>query len=656
MPKHNPRTTSGRPDLLLMLLLLPGIVSALILGAGRYRMEAQNRAVELTLDYAELQNLSVASGTPLPEILRRFRTSGVTGVAITEDLLGDLASTGQVTFESRASDAGVLTVIRVPNRRLGERIRRSLEVRLSPDMLSSGDGSGAFVVRASPGTLSTMGVGLPPDAVNLVQRSGLDVVARLQNHPALTPRAIDAAIDDLRRGGIRRLICAGEEVLGFRGLVTYVADKINEAGLVFGSIEFGKQKGDARMSEELDARLVRVHSVSSAEMATMSPNMVVERFVRAVRERNIRLCYVRLIETSGPDPIGTNLSFVGSIVDGISRAGYSAGQAKPLEDREVNPLLRSLIALSIAAGASLLLGSLMSLSPVARYGLTLVVTAFGVGLAIVGGMGVKLLALASALIFPTLGVMMFVGPRFVSDQREASQASKAVGLFVGMSAMSLVGALFIAGLLAERSFMVKVDQFAGIKVAHLLPLLAVMFFMAAGLPIHGKHPSEVWREVKSNLRRVMSHPLFVWHAVAMVFALLIVGIALIRTGNDPGVGVSSLELKFRSILDKLLVVRPRTKEFLIGHPAMLLGTALLLAGRRAWGLPLVALGVLGQVSLVNTFCHIHTPLSLSIMRAWNGLIVGILFGIIAWAVVCAIAGRAKTKSQATEQSVTGGIA
>ncbi|MDI6828546.1 MAG: DUF5693 family protein, partial [Armatimonadota bacterium] len=80
----------------------------------------------------------------------------------------------------------------------------------------------------------------------------------------------------------------------------------------------------------------------------------------------------------------------------------------------------------------------------------------------------------------------------------------------------------------------------------------------------------------------------------------------------------------------ILFVRPRTKEFLIGHPAMFLGITSLLSRRRAWGLPLIALGTLGQVSMLNTFCHIHTPLVLSAIRTLNGLVLGLALGWIVW--------------------------
>jgi hypothetical protein len=38
-------------------------------------------------------------------------------------------------------------------------------------------------------------------------------------------------------------------------------------------------------------------------------------------------------------------------------------------------------------------------------------------------------------------------------------------------------------------------------------------------------------------------------------------------------------------------------------------------------------GIIGQVSLLNTFCHIHTPLMLSLTRDLAGLALGALIGV-----------------------------
>ena len=51
-------------------------------------------------------------------------------------------------------------------------------------------------------------------------------------------------------------------------------------------------------------------------------------------------------------------------------------------------------------------------------------------------------------------------------------------------------------------------------------------------------------------------------------------------------------------------VRPRTKEFLIGYPMMLI---LLYFGYSFKMYPVLLMGLIGQISLINTYAHIHTP-------------------------------------------------
>ena len=72
-------------------------------------------------------------------------------------------------------------------------------------------------------------------------------------------------------------------------------------------------------------------------------------------------------------------------------------------------------------------------------------------------------------------------------------------------------------------------------------------------------------------------------------------------------------------------VRPRSKEFLIGYPFTLL-LFWLGANRKNWLLTIPA--IIGQVSLVNTYAHIHTALIMSMQRSFNGLVLGIAVGLL----------------------------
>lgn len=81
----------------------------------------------------------------------------------------------------------------------------------------------------------------------------------------------------------------------------------------------------------------------------------------------------------------------------------------------------------------------------------------------------------------------------------------------------------------------------------------------------------------------------------------------------------------RNFLNDVMGVRPRSKEFLIGYPFTLL-LFWLGASRRNWILTIPA--IIGQVSLVNTYAHIHTALLISLHRSLNGLVLGLAMGLL----------------------------
>lgn len=189
--------------------------------------------------------------------------------------------------------------------------------------------------------------------------------------------------------------------------------------------------------------------------------------------------------------------------------------------------------------------------------------------------------------------------------------------------------------------MLRTDQFIGVKSAHLLPIIALALLYVGGIAWH----SDTWSRIKerfwSRLRDIGANPVLIWQAAAMLAAVAVVGLMVARSGNDSGLGVSPIELRFRSVLDKMLYVRPRTKEFLLGYPALLAGIAFALRGRRQWAAPLAVVGSIGLISALNTFCHIHTPLQLSLLRVVNGGVVGLIVGIVFYGLIKNLPGKEK---------------
>jgi hypothetical protein len=262
--------------------------------------------------------------------------------------------------------------------------------------------------------------------------------------------------------------------------------------------------------------------------------------------------------------------------------------------------------------------------------------------------GRKLVALLAGIVFPTVACLRTFPRQGVLSKPLAPNAclSRAVVGIVLASGITAIGIVHVVGLLATRPFMVHASQFLGIKAQHGVPLLLVaLAAVAGGVAL----PEETWARWKARaagqFSLAMQEPARFGLLIVGIIALAAIALVIARTGNDAGVGVSGAELKSRAILDRILPVRPRTKEFLVGHPLFLLGLAWWWRGRRRLGLPCLVFGSLGQVSLLNTFCHIHTPLVISVWRDGIGLVLGVLLGAAVFLLVEKFAPSPRERSE-----------
>ncbi|HEX2950384.1 MAG TPA: DUF5693 family protein, partial [Armatimonadota bacterium] len=194
--------------------------------------------------------------------------------------------------------------------------------------------------------------------------------------------------------------------------------------------------------------------------------------------------------------------------------------------------------------------------------------------------------------------------------------------------ITLLGALSIAAMMAESTYLVKIGQFSGVKIALSVPLLlfAVMI-ITDGVAKGGETFADYIERARVRIHGFFSQPLYIWGAILGVVALGIVGIMLARSGNDGGVGVSGAELRLRSLLEQGMIARPRTKEFLFGFPMFIFSMVAAAHRRRLLALVLLIGGAVGQVDVLNTYCHAHTPVLLSLLRTFNGMWLGIIIGV-----------------------------
>jgi hypothetical protein len=592
----------------LWLALAASTAVSLWVGAERYKAETANRAIHLMIDMPDVRLLAGSSGEPVSEILAELKSKGATAVAIAEETFDELVATGKIVIEGTQPVRYLIA-----DQDVEDRIRTFATKRLTPPAEPVAEfvfADGSTLALGVPITdMRTFGVGFNKEDASAIQNAGLAVVARIVNQPLSSRSAIDALLDSAKQIQAQGILFGGDQVIGRRDLIVYAADQIRESGLWIGPVEFTSQGGLPRITKELKDSLIRVHSMVATEIDRNEPPDIVDRYVRSVVERSMKALFLRPISLSSEDPLEEFGTFIATIRDRLAREGYQAKPARPAVPEERPLWAAMVIGLGIVCEGGFLTMRLAG----TRWGIGIALFLAALTASIAIGFGLKYLALAGALVFPTLAMLAAFdrgnGP---------GNSGKWIAAFFWITLFSTIGGLHVAALLTTPDYMLRIDQYFGVKVAHFLPPVIIAVYLLY-----------TENDAKSLLRGTVR-----WIDVLVMGAIMVaVYIMLNRTGNDNPGDVSALELKLRNFLDRVLPERPRTKEFMFGYPGLIVSLWMAFKGTRSW-LPLtVFIAAIGQVSVLNTFCHLHTPIAVSMLRVIVGVVVGGVFGLIAMLVL-----------------------
>ncbi|MDR7570263.1 MAG: DUF5693 family protein, partial [Armatimonadota bacterium] len=483
--------------------------------------------------------------------------------------------------------------------------------------------------------LEEIGLGFSPAEVRRWEQRGFRVVLRPRNVRTLDAERLRERVRAYGRVG-RGLtfIFEGVEVLGYERLIPQAAEALREMGGIYGRVEVlaaaRRMRGEQALATRMRPRVVRVFSIGQDELDRMDPETARDRFRRAVRERNLRILYVRPFHSvpGGVDPVAYNLRYVREVVADLRAAGFRLGPAPPLPVPRLPRFLLYGSVLGALSAGILFVGALTrnALSPIPA------VVLAGVGGVVLLGLGQisevwmrKLVSLLGAVVIPPLAVHAGI-PRGASRTLGGGRVLLEAGARLWLISLgSTAGGFLVAALLTDWPFLMAFEVFFGVKIAAILPLILVLLLELA------EHKAPSGDPPWQRLWRALDRPLSLRTALALVVLGSAGLLLLLRTGNV-SLPMLSLEERLRTALEETLVARPRTKEYLVGHPALLLGIAAYLVGAPRWGLPLVVAGTIGQAGLVNSFAHLHTPVLYTVWRTANGLVLGTLVGTVAWTV------------------------
>ncbi len=550
----------------------------------------------------DVRLLAASSGKPHAEVLAELRADGVTGVAVAEDTIDDLIASGQIAPSSpgryRVADPSIAD-------RLSDVMRQFGVATGAPTAVFELPNGETLGISARLSDIKAFGLGFDRETISLVKDAGLSVLARVSNPPLSTKSSIAQVVEAVEAIGAEGVIFGGDQVLGRRDLIPYAAELFRNAGVWVGPVEFSNQGGLTRMLKETLDRTVRVHSMVAAEIDRNELPDIVDRYVRAVVERNIKVLFLRPFNRSSESPLASFREAVTKVREGLEKEGYQAKPARPEYPQDRPVWAAVVIGLGIALAGGWLVGRF-----VGGYWPWVVGLLFAaLAVAVVAGFGTKYVALTAALIFPTWGMLAAL-----SVANEPGSTGKWVSAFFWVTAISVAGGLHIAALLTQLPYILRLEQFFGVKLAHFLPPLLVAGYL-------------LFEQVRFGEVLALRIRWFDLAMLGLVLAAILMMLG--RTGNDAPGDVSALELKMRNFLDRVLPERPRTKEFLIGHPAFIVALSMAFRGDRKY-LPLFGLlAAVGQASVLNTFCHLHTPIEVSVLRVVTGLVVGGVIGLCA---------------------------
>ncbi len=653
-----------------------GALAAMVPLAMRARLEARYRTVEIVLDAQDWLTLIRREGRDVGEVMRDLRRRGATSVALSDVTLKQLAEEGLV---SHASGGTLQALSRVTE--LGDPFRALAAAgALRPGAVYiSGSPEGlAFVterlralvgesrVRPLHGAIEVLGTQLDLEELGLgfrkadavpFMRAGFEIVLRPRNYRGLTPASLRTLADGYGDvAPLPTLIFALTEVQGYEGLVDDAAVEYRRIGALFGRIEVfsarRKQKGEDQLTALMRPEVVRVFSITPEELQVLRPDEVVDRFVRAAQERNLRVLYVRplLITPAGVPALQVNVDLVDAIAQKLHGFGFSLGRAGPLLPLAPSRPFIWVAALGSAALCVLVLYDLSRVLGIRLPGavaaaIVLVVVAGTAAAGFTGfdGLWRQLLALVTA-VAGAAGATVWAMPRpgpeptaGTSGGRSRLGAGRAgitgYATLLRAIALAAITGVFVATLLSQWAFMLAFSTFLGVKAAHIIPVALAGVWLA-----FVQRPPGGWRAAWREGAIWIDTPLRIGTALAVLVIALAAVMLLARTGNI-SVPLAGIEQQLRTTLESTLVARPRTKEFLIGYPALVLaGTAGALGWRRV-ALVFALVGTIGTAGAINSFAHAHTPLLYAVWRTGNALLLGAIVALPAVLVLLWIARR-----------------
>ena len=638
---------------ILILCIIIGLLSSLYLVFERHQIEKSQNHIENIVDYDAVLRASAFEKRSQQEAFDALHNAGVTAFAIYDRTLEKAKDAGQVKVLSseemdsvRVNGAAIkpgATYVALISGKEGyyKEIREDLYHRIGKDKvkeLNTSIGPVLELYGATADSYAKMNLGISKLQAQEVVDRGFNVIVRPTNYRNVTSEDIQYVFKRLEGiPHVTGMIFAGKEALGAPNLTDETLALLNKNHIPLVGIEavnqlqYEPQQGFLEMAAKNNYSVGRVYTIAKEELKKITPEEAAQRFYISDIERNIRFNLFPMYETgiNNETVLQTTINYINIATEKLAVKGYEFGPADIYPAYTPNPLL---VVITMIGAIALFVYVLQMMLPMSKH--TQLVAFFGISLAsIVVFILTQIWALSSAIMAP-VGAMI----RLMEEWRRydgarplgAIKSTILALLYLVIAALfAAIGGMYIASLLGNTKFFMEFALFRGVKLTFVLPIILVIIAYLQRFPLWNGRMINSKEEAKTFVVEflTMDVKVYVFFIIAALGGAVWVFVG--RSGHTAGVPVPGFELMLRRFLENTMYARPREKEFIIGHPALMLAT---FAFMRKWPTVihflLTLAGVIGIASMVETFCHLRTPVFMSIMRGYDGLLIGALFGVL----------------------------
>lgn len=589
-----------KSNILLYFIMFSTLLYAFPLITQRYSNENRNKSIITTADLDEFMKLSITADLPQEDVLTTLNKNGVKAVS--------------VNFMFYCTDDEITLVSHTSDDTLQKLYSKGFDIILNISFCNIDNSTDANVIDSS---------------------------SPVSNTAVHSSHYLEYMKELIKKYNIKYLTFEKGVVPDFQNIVEALSGIIKSENLIIGLAEspsqdgYVKSRGLEKLTEKTDFAVSRLYILPEKSLKQLSSTDLFYRWIRCASDRNIRIFDIkplqnpeRTMQQNFEETCKAVRKFTGYII----KKGFNTESDISIPSDNFHSKAQDCALLINIASAFLVY--INSLSPFINkrnlklysHLAVLSVTAIFMILYLAGMISsaglCRIIALSAAVIYPSIAVQNFLE---INNINFKGYAYKLIFSLSVLICVNIIGCITVSAALSDITFMMNINTFPGVPAAYIIPL--ILFVFNYGI-VNGIN-------YKNLISSAENKKYFKLKAIpVLLISSFIFTVYITRTGNDPIIPPSHAEINVRKFLEYHLFARPRFKEFLIGYPGVFLFTYFFKKNNRHFILiPLGIMATIGSITTINSFCHVFTPIYISLIRSIYGLILGIITGTLAVALI-----------------------